>query len=397
MGNGESRAVAKKAEPRLVKSYLTEARREDIVRALPKVIDADVFIQSALTALVKTPKLQQASVESFLIAVLEAARVGLMPDGVQGAIIPYWNEDAGAYEAEWQPMVQGFVALISRAPKVVGTPTVDAVHDGDEFDVWKDEDGEHLKHRPSLEPGRDDRDVTHVYSVIRFDDGSPPSIEYMDRSQIERARQQSRAPNSPAWNNFYAEMGKKTCLKRHGKRIDKTPELQAAIQKDHALETGEGPRRLSEIDARLAVENLEEMIEKKAEETTSRIRRELEERQAEGDGRREPVEAASREEPEAESDGDDAPPPPSEEDIQKGAQQRRERHLQVISLYRPADVEHAAEKLFADDVPTDEHDNLDVAAVETEQLSKLSDELTENYRPAEEQEEDDDADDEEAS
>lgn len=374
--------IAKKnATPQRMKAVLNDLRREDLVRALPESVDADTFAQTAITALFKDNNLQGTTVESFTLACMEGARLGLLPDGTQGVIVNYGGK------AVWQTMVQGFTALIARMPNVAGTPTVDVVYDCDEFQVWKDEDGEHLEHRPAMDPDRSEHDVTHAYSVVRFRDADSKSIEYVDREDIEDARAQSESPNSPAWDRFYSEMSKKVCVKRHAKRLDKTPRLQAAVQKDHAQETGEGPTRIRDIDARLAGESVDAVLQRKVEEQTEDIRRRVEEATGESDGP-EPVSVSDEDLPPAEGEGagsvieeGEEPPEPSEEEVERAEEGRREFYLDWLREMvgaddAPVDREHIrdrAEEEFGDreDVGRTEAGFVDLGELSADDLSEL--------------------------
>lgn len=368
------------ATPQVMKRVLTDMRREDLARALPEGVDADTFAQAALTALAKDPSLQRTTVSSLFLAIMEGARLGLMPDGTQGVIIPYGDE------AEWQTMVQGFVALVSRTPGVIGTPTVDVVYEDDGFEYWKDEEGEHVKHRPDLSSDRAQGEITHAYSVIRFREGAP-SVEVIDADTIERARRQAGDSNSNAWENWTEEMAKKVCLKRHAKRIDSTPRLEAAVQKDHAQQTDEGPRRLRDINARLAGENLGELLTRKVDERTEDIRRRVEEATGESDGP-EPVSVSDEDLPPAEGEGagsvieeGEEPPEPSEEEVERAEEGRREFYLDWLREMvgaddAPVDREHIrdrAEEEFGDreDVGRTEAGFVDLGELSADDLSEL--------------------------
>lgn len=385
MGNGFQIAEQPATTERL-KKFLLGSRRDDIERSLPGRVNPDVFIQTVLTASTRQPKLQKCTTGSMLIAVLEAGRLGLIPDGRQAALVPYWNSDLERYEAEFQPMVQGIANLISRSPKVEGAPDVDVVRDPDKFRYWRDEDGPHIEHIPSLEGDREDMAVTHAYSVVRFTEGRP-SIEVMDRSEIEQARGQSKAPNSPAWSNFYGEMAKKTVLKRHGKRLDIDPAAVAAIEKDHAVETGEGPRRLADIDPRFSLEDIEDMVARQTEEATADLKRRVQEAGNGGGSGDGPEHVGGMAEAAASAAGaatEDAPSPDeemSEEERQKAEDARHRNYRAWLGQMveaddAPVDRQHvldAAEELFGDreDVERNDAGFVEIEALDVDDLAEL--------------------------
>ena len=204
-------------------SILLTERRDSIESALPKWIDADRFIITAMMALNRSWKLQNCTETSFYLSILESARSGLLPDGKEAAIIPYKDQ------AEFQPMAVGITRLMLRAE---GVQKIEArcVHEGDYFDfAYGDEP--YVKHKP--EPGTD-REVIAAYAVLwRVGTGPTPEITWRD--EIDKARQQSRASNGPHWTTWFSETCRKVPIKRLGKYIDLDSWAEHAIALDHAI------------------------------------------------------------------------------------------------------------------------------------------------------------------
>jgi recombinational DNA repair protein RecT len=153
---------------------------------------------------------------------MESARVGLMPDNREAAIIPYKGR------AELQPMVQGITRLMLRSP---GLTKVEAraVFEGDDFDFWYGLKPD-LQHKPKFQSEA----VTHAYAIM-WRQGADPTFEVVGREEIERARLTSRAPDSPAWAKWYSEMARKVAVKRLGKYADLSPEATRAIDLDNLV------------------------------------------------------------------------------------------------------------------------------------------------------------------
>lgn len=61
--------------------------------------------------------------------------------------------------------------------------------------------------------------IVGAFAYVRYEDGSI-KLETMNMEELEAARKQSKAPNSPAYKNFYGEMARKTVLHRLCKNID---------------------------------------------------------------------------------------------------------------------------------------------------------------------------------
>jgi phage RecT family recombinase len=214
--------------PRVLRREL-EAKRDEIMAALPSRLDPDRFIMVALTAVVKNPKLQECSLPSIFLSIMESAWVGLMPDHREAALIPY------AGRAEFMPMARGIVRLMLRSP---GLTKVEArpVYEGDEFEYGYGL-RPRLVHHPAP-PGTTNRPLTHAYAIM-WRQGAEPTFEVLTRDEIERARLTSRAPDSPAWRHWYGEMARKVALKRLAKYADLSPEATRAIELDHMVGGGD--------------------------------------------------------------------------------------------------------------------------------------------------------------
>jgi phage RecT family recombinase len=199
-----------------------EGARDQIMKALPQHIDAERFIMVALTAITRNDALQECGLPSVYLAVMECARLGLFPDNREAAIIPYRGV------ATLQPMVQGITRLMLRSPGLLKVEAR-AVFEGDDFDFRYGLEPD-LRHKPALKS----ETVTHAYAIL-WRQGTDPTFEVVGRDEIERARLTSRAPDSPAWKQWYGEMARKVAVKRLGKYADLSPEATRAIDVDNLV------------------------------------------------------------------------------------------------------------------------------------------------------------------
>jgi recombination protein RecT len=204
-----------------------ESKQTDLASTLPKQIDPERFLRVALLAVTKNKALWECSKESVFLAIMESARVGLQIDNKEAALIPYGGH------AEFMPMVQGIIRLMLRSP---GLTKVEArvVRDGDQFEYRYGLDPQ-LEHKPI---GGSDRPITHAYAVM-WRQGAGTTFEVVTREEIEQVRSSSRAPDSPAWKNWYGEMCRKVVLKRLAKYADLSPEATRAIELDHVISGSE--------------------------------------------------------------------------------------------------------------------------------------------------------------
>lgn len=196
--------------------------------------------QLAFLAVRKTPALQNCTVASVIAACLDAARLGLEPDGVQGAIIPYKGS------AAFQPMYRGLIALAFREGSVDAIEARVAFA-GDDFRI-------ELGSRPLIhhmitfaadgtggfvEVSESERKpicyyaVAHMRGVSTFDFMRPHEIEAI------RKRAPSASRSSP-WDTDYDEMAKKTVIKRLLKKLPASARLRDALAHDNDIDAVEG-------------------------------------------------------------------------------------------------------------------------------------------------------------
>lgn len=205
---------------------MLERNQGAIMAALPNHMSADRFLRIALTQFQKTPKLLECTPESFLGAVIQAAQLGLEPDGVTGMahLIPYGGK------VNFQPGFQGLMELARRSGDISQiVPRV--VYGGDDFDYSYGLERDNLRHVPS--ETNDPGPITHVYCIVRLKDGSS-RFEVWPAARIEaHALRYSQAykkkkKDSP-WITHFPQMAMKTLVVAALKYAPKSVELQKAI------------------------------------------------------------------------------------------------------------------------------------------------------------------------
>lgn len=201
-------AVAKKKGGTVV-SYLNDAGfQKQLAAALPKFLDTDHFVRSALTEFRLNPALAECSVPSVLGYFMQAAACGLEPASVLGQCypVPFNNKKTGQKECQFLLSYRGMLAIARRSGEIASV-IAEAVHEKDEFDVEYGLEPK-LTHKPYLDgdPGA----LKGCYVVVRFKgDGVEPLIKYMPKSEIEKHKRRSKAANSGPWVTDYEEMAKK--------------------------------------------------------------------------------------------------------------------------------------------------------------------------------------------
>lgn len=192
---------------------------------LPDDISPERFVRAVTTAAQIDPNLLATQFQSLWIACMRACRDGLLPDGVEGAIVAYKEK------AAWIPMYRGLLKKVAPNLRWI---TANVVYDGEMFEHWIDEHGEHLRHAPSGE--FDDGKVIRVYAMGETKTGGV-HIAVLSLAEINKIRKMSRASRDDApWNTWPTEMMKKTALRRLCKL------LPAGIELPEETEDEETPK-----------------------------------------------------------------------------------------------------------------------------------------------------------
>lgn len=218
------------------RNSLTQMKPE-LKKALPPQVSVERFERVTMTALQTNPKLLEADRRTLFGAVTKAAQQGLLPDGREGAIVQFGNQ------AQWMPMVAGVMKLVRNSGEI-STWSVNAVFENDEFDyVLGDE--EKIVHKPAL---KNRGELVAVYSIVNMKDGEK-SREVMSRDEVEAIRNRSRSGKSGPWVSDYAEMAKKTVIRRHSKRLPMSTDLDGLVHSDDDLFMPDEPAAATQGDS----------------------------------------------------------------------------------------------------------------------------------------------------
>lgn len=226
-----------------VPAVMVEFRQElakmapEFKAALPPHIPVARFVRVVQTAIQNKPQLLRCDRRSLFNACMRAAQDGLLPDGRQGAIVNFGDNDetgvAKSDQASWMVMVEG-LRIKARNSGALKDWNVQVVYEGDQFEHEKG-DEPFIRHIPAKTGGRM-RKVTHAYSIATYKDDTK-SREVMNIDEIEDIRKKySKAKKGP-WSDpvAYPEMCKKTVAHLHAKQLPSSTDLDAILQRDHAL------------------------------------------------------------------------------------------------------------------------------------------------------------------
>lgn len=205
--------------------------REQIKMALPQHVNVDKFIRVVTTAVANEPKLLEANRGSFYNACMKAAADGLVPDGKEAALVTFGGEVA------YMPMVAGILKKVRNSGELSSICAF-IVHQGEKFELWVDNTGEHFKHEPNVFDKKGE--AIGVYAQALTKDGGT-YFEFMTKEQILAIRNVARTKN--IWDGaFGLEKWKVACIRRLSKRLPMSTDLEQTIQRiDEEVDFEETP------------------------------------------------------------------------------------------------------------------------------------------------------------
>ena len=218
-------------------------KREDKFRELlPTHISPAKFRSAALTAVQHNPDLLSADKASLFNALQQSCQDGLLPDNREAALVIHnTNTAKKGQPANWvakvayMPMVRGVLRKLRQSGEIA-TITLQVVYHGEEFDFWVDEEGEHLKHRPTFEGDRSDNNIRLAYAMVRLKDGDL-QVEILTKAEIEKIKGASKtgAKGFGPWKDWYVQMAKKSALHRLAPKLPISSELVTLIERDREI------------------------------------------------------------------------------------------------------------------------------------------------------------------
>lgn len=204
--------------------------RNQFAAALPRHMTAERLMRIALTACAKTPKLLECRQETFALALLNAAALGLEPNGRDGHLVPYKGV------VQFIPDYKGLIQLAFRSGQVAGI-TAKVVYEKDHF-KYELGTNEYLEHKPSedLDPGK----MTHAWAMCRFKDGSTPKFVVLNARDIGKRRASSQYTGAGSmWDKHTESMWAKSAVRELAKWIPQVAELATAVELENSAERGE--------------------------------------------------------------------------------------------------------------------------------------------------------------
>jgi recombination protein RecT len=224
---------------RTIRTYLDRMKGE-IALALPAHLTTDRLARVALTEIRRNPRLLNASIESLMAAVMLSAQLGLEPGPLGHCyFVPFRNGKTGTYEVSFIIGYKGYLELVRRSGQVRHLAArVVYEHDRFEFEYGFED---RLTHVPAL---RDRGQPVYVYMVATETDGTR-HLEVMTVEEVEAIRRRSKSPDDGPWVTDWAEMARKTVVRRGVKYLPLSVEIQRALTADETVRVRVAPDMLS--------------------------------------------------------------------------------------------------------------------------------------------------------
>lgn len=232
-----------RVEDSTLAGWLRSANQQaEIAAALPATLDPDRFIRMALTTAKATPKLLEATRESYLGAIMHAAQLGLEPGPLDHCYILPFNNKVRRNPDVWQVEAQfilGYKGMIDLAMRSGRLASVEArtVYRDEEFEVEYGTDFR-IYHKPLVDvPASevdDEREVLCYYAIARYPGGGYYA-EHFTMAQLARLRRMSKQPDGEAWRKHPDRMYRKTCIRQIRPYLPMSSEVAAALAGDEQV------------------------------------------------------------------------------------------------------------------------------------------------------------------
>ena len=216
---------------------LLEQNKQFIAQALPRHMNAERLLRTAITAYTTTPALKECYVPSLIGGIVQCAIMGLEPNTPLGHayMIPFNNTKKHRKEVQVIFGYAGLIELMRRSGNLIDINAKE-VRAGDVFEF---EYGlnQKLRHIPS---GNMAGEISHFYAYANLKDGGQQYV-VMTKAEVDARmkKSQSKGEYGP-WKDYYVAMGKKTAIRELSKYMPKSIELSTAVAMDEYADLNRG-------------------------------------------------------------------------------------------------------------------------------------------------------------
>ena len=227
---------------------LLEKYKHQIAAAIPNHLTPERLIRIALTAVSRSPGLLECDPLTICGCVIQAAQLGLEPDGVLGEayLVPFTNNRTRKKECQLIPGYQGLLKLARNSGELKFV-NAQVVREKDLFEFVEGSDPSLIHKRAA-----GDRGKTVAYWACASLKTGGFQFVVMTRREVEEHRDRfSRAKDTGPWRDDFDTMALKTCLRKLCKLLPKSTQAQIATSLDEAHEAGHSQLFSFEVPAEL--------------------------------------------------------------------------------------------------------------------------------------------------
>jgi recombination protein RecT len=213
-------------------SSLIATNRADLAQVMPSHLRADTWVRIAQGVVRRDAKLAEAarrSPASLMVALMEAARLGLEPGTEQYYLTPRKNK--GVPEVLGIPGYQGYIELMYRSG-AVSSVVVEVVRESDRF-IWRPGRMTKPEHEADWFADESVRGpLRGVYAYAEMTDGATSKVVVLGRDHITRAKKYAQAADSAysPWQTNEESMWLKTAARRLAKWVPTSTEDRRLVQ-----------------------------------------------------------------------------------------------------------------------------------------------------------------------
>ena len=208
-----------------------EGHRAEFKKIAPKYISIERLIGLAVQAKMKNHLLAKCTSVSVIDFCMKMAEAGTDRVGSGGMWCVPFKDKSGNYNMvaipDWRLIIDK-----ARRAGVIKHATAEAVYEGDEFSYERGLEPK-LVHKPSMKSNK--KKLIAVYCIYTLPDGSK-DFDVMTKDEVDAIRRRSKAKDSGPWVTDFAEMAKKTVIKRGLKIFEgASPELTKLMDMDNEV------------------------------------------------------------------------------------------------------------------------------------------------------------------
>ena len=233
-----------------------ESRKAEIARVLPKHVSTDRMIQVMTFMIKSNANIANASANSLIAAVIQAAQCGLDPALNQCYFVPFNNK--GEKQVQFIIGYKGYVEMMNRSKKAALLAT-ECVYENDSFRYA-------LGLNPVLEhtPTAGERGAFQgVYAIGKNIVANEKVFVYLTKEDVDKIRASSKGGESEysPWNKWYEEMAKKSSVRRLTKLLPLSVDEQKQYSADETTKIDIAPDMTMVPDITIYDDSPEEPLE----------------------------------------------------------------------------------------------------------------------------------------